>query len=89
MTPGAMLLLLSVILDFRQQEVIRCPDHESIADRTQVVQSRDGTYRRVLGLPSPRGPGVLCLSPERTWTEEWTDLPERGGRFLRQLEEPR
>lgn len=87
--PFPLLLLLSVVLNFRQQEVVRCPDHESIADRTQVVQSRDGTYRRVLGFPSSRDAGRLCLSPERTWTEEWTDTPDRGGRFLRQLEEPR
>lgn len=82
------ILLLSVVLNFRQQEVIRCPDHESLTDRTQVVQSRDGTYRRVLGFPSPRDAGRLCLSQERTWREEWTDLPERGGQFLRQLEAP-
>lgn len=81
--------LVAVILSFRQQEVIRCPDYESIDDRTQVVQNADGTYLRVLGFPSPRGDGRLCLSPERTWREEWTDLPERGGQFLRQLEEPR
>ena len=26
---------------------------------------------------------IACFSPSRTVREEWTDYPERGGRFLR------
>lgn len=42
-----------------------------------------GVYER---LTVPRGVREPCERTRRV-QEEWTDLPERGGRFLRQLRE--
>lgn len=81
------LLLFVVIITFDQHVVVTCPGAPPVWPLTVVRQS-DGTYRRRLLVPEDSRRYVdapICSEPRR-WREEWTDLPERGGRFIREVE---
>ena len=70
-------LLLTVLITVEERVPCAAQDHGLRATGRPMV------YERV---PVPRGVREPCERTRRV-QEEWTDLPERGGRFLRTIRE--
>ena len=78
-------LVAGVVLSFYEPgytKFIGCP-----TELPRIIRQSDGMYRRDR---SQSGPTTLLscerVIPEVTWQEEWTDLPERGGVFIRRID---
>ena len=81
----AALLVLMVIITVEGSALVPCsPKPLERAGFTR--KDKNGVYYRApLGLfAMPQTTPHFCLSTQRT-REEWTDLPEKGGTFIRVL----
>lgn len=81
---GLLALLLTVFITVRYPPApIPCPGSEPPALR-KIITPTQTWYQATTVLIM----GHACTSPERWFQEEWSDLPEAGGHFLRRLPEP-
>uniref|UniRef100_A0A6M3M3I3 Uncharacterized protein n=1 Tax=viral metagenome TaxID=1070528 RepID=A0A6M3M3I3_9ZZZZ len=74
-----LLTCLAVIITIRQPpQMIICPQPPSL-----FVKAEDGSYIQngttMTTLQS-------CWGKATSWQEEWTDYPEKGGKFIRRVE---
>ena len=63
-----------VTITFKQIGTTACPLPERI-----VMPNGDGTYSRP---EITQVPAIACFKHSE-WREVWTDLPEKGGKFIR------
>jgi len=80
----ALIFCLTVILQFQSGgERLICPPFEPV---TEVKLNAKGVWYRHTRYTGffERHPG--CTSPVTYWREEWTDYPNRGGKFIREIE---
>ena len=73
------LFILTVIITIQEPGVpIPCPPREPT-----VNKNIDGTYFRSDSPYSSNSIALLCYGSPSSWKEEWTDYPEKGGRFIK------
>ncbi len=73
------ILVLAVILTFQEPaQPTTCPTPGPI-----ITRNTDGTYTRAYPNFTTL---AICYSSPATHREEWTDLPEKGGTFIRSIE---
>jgi hypothetical protein len=78
------LAALVVYITITQPQVqVPCPE---LPTTPTIKRNEDGTYTR--WLPSGMAFAMSCWLPASSHTEEWTDLPENGGTFIRRQEAP-
>lgn len=73
-----LLLLATVMITINQPaQPIECPPSEP-----SIVKNDDGTYSRTAMNTVNL---VACWTNYQAWVEEWTDYPENGGTFIKQI----
>jgi hypothetical protein len=84
MTRKLALAALVVYITINQPQMsVPCPEP---TPTTTIKKNEDGTYTR--WLPSGMAFVMSCWLPAASHVEEWTDLPENGGAFIRRQEAP-
>ena len=79
-TAITLLILLTVIISmYEPGQPIGCPQPPQ-----KVTLNTDGSYSRSSQMTMTL---QACFSSSRTWKEEWTDYPEKGGTFIRKVSE--
>ena len=78
MTSGYLGLLIFIIEVVTPPHPIPCPPTPPT-----MVRLAPGSYQRTHDLAAQVF--LLCMSPEQRHHEEWTNLPENGGTFIRRL----
>jgi hypothetical protein len=66
----------TVIITIKQQYPVACP-----VITPAMVRNDDGTYTQ----PTINQATLQLCQQTREWQEEWTALPEQGGKFLRRI----
>ena len=83
-----LLTCLAVIITIRQPpQMIVCPQPPSLFVKDEdgsYIQSRHGNAGERYGTTMTTLQS--CWGKATSWQEEWTDYPEKGGKFIRRVE---
>lgn len=71
---ASILIVFSVIITIQERVTIKC------MPQIKLLKRGDGIYEKVINITNP----MYCEDTIET-KEEWTDYPEKSGKFIREI----